>query len=93
MRTFERIAKEWYDNQKSRWKPVHAADVWRGFERDLFPDLGHLPIDQIDQPILLAVLGCVDEGDSQEGPVLIQRGFWGGHFDARFDERGAMVLP
>ncbi|WP_372916669.1 hypothetical protein [Sandarakinorhabdus sp.] len=37
-------------------------------------------------------LGCVDKGDSQKGPVLIQRGFWGGHFDARFDERRGMVL-
>lgn len=74
IRTFESIAKEWYDKQKDRWKPVHAADVLRGFERDLFPDLGHLPIDQIDQPLLLAVLGkCESRGAIETAHRLRQK--------------------
>ena len=43
--------------------------------------------------LMAADLGRVDKGDSQLLPILIQRGFCGGHFDTRFDERRGMVLP
>ena len=42
---------------------------------------------------LAKLLGRVDKGDSQQRLILIQGGFCGGHFDARFDERRGMVLP
>lgn len=74
VRTFESVAREWYDVQKDRWKPVHAADVMRGFERDLFPFLGSLPIDQIDQPLLLVVLKkCEQRGAIETAHRLRQK--------------------
>lgn len=58
--TFERIAREWHALQAGRWTPVHAADVINSLERDVFPDLGALPVTQIDAPLILATLRKVE---------------------------------
>lgn len=59
-RNFEEVAREWHGLQKSRWKPVHAADVITSLERDIFPLLGTCPVEQIDKPLLLSVLRKVE---------------------------------
>ena len=35
--TFERIAREWHEANKPQWAKVHAAEVIRTLERDVFP--------------------------------------------------------
>jgi len=35
--TFERVAREWHANAKPQWAAIHAADVIRSLERDVFP--------------------------------------------------------
>ncbi len=35
--TFERVARKWFDNARPQWASVHAADVIRSLERDVFP--------------------------------------------------------
>ena len=59
--TFEKWARVWYDMQKSRWKPVHAADVIESLERDLFPVIGAFPITDINEPLLLSALRKVEK--------------------------------
>ncbi|TFI57499.1 DUF4102 domain-containing protein [Sphingomonas parva] len=59
--TFELLAREWYGKQKARWKPVHAADVLESLERDVFPDLGALPVVSISAPLVLATLQKVEK--------------------------------
>lgn len=58
--TFEAHARAWHANQKGRWSEVHSADVLSSMERDLFPDLGQMPIAAIDQRAFLAVLRKVE---------------------------------
>ena len=58
--TFEKWARDWHDQQKARWKPVHADDVITSMERDLFPLIGAYPITDIDEPLLLGVLKKVE---------------------------------
>lgn len=58
--TFEHFARAWYAAQKTRWKPVHAADVIESMERDLFPVIGTYPVTDIDEPLLLAALQKVE---------------------------------
>ncbi|MBN8830948.1 MAG: integrase arm-type DNA-binding domain-containing protein, partial [Sphingomonadales bacterium] len=60
-RTFESVAREWHEQQVDRWKPVHANDVITSMERDLFPDVGGCPVDQIDIAMMLAVLRKVEK--------------------------------
>ena len=58
--TFEILAREWHAKQIARWKPVHAEDVITSLERDVFPDLGSLPVLSIDAPLILATLEKVE---------------------------------
>ena len=59
-KSFEVVAREWHALQLGRWKPVHANDVITSLERDIFPDLGSMPLVDIDKPLLLAVLRKVE---------------------------------
>ena len=58
--TFEAVARDWYEQQLPRWKPVHANDVITSLERDVFPHIGALELGEIDEPVLLAVLRKVE---------------------------------
>ena len=72
--TFEVIAREWYSKQELRWKPVHAKDVIVSLERDVFEDIGSLPITAIDATHVLATLQKVeDRGAIETAHRLRQR--------------------
>ncbi|PZO71582.1 MAG: integrase [Pelagerythrobacter marensis] len=58
--TFEAVARDWYEQQLPRWKPVHANDVITSLERDVFPHIGALELGEIDEPVLLAVLRKIE---------------------------------
>ncbi len=64
--TFESVAREWHKIQIPRWKMVHAEDVIASLERDLFPLIGDYPLDQIDEPLLLAALQKVEKRGAVE---------------------------
>lgn len=58
--TFECVARQWHENVKSQWAAVHASDVIRSLERDVFPSIGALPIGQLTPPLVMAVLREVE---------------------------------
>lgn len=58
--TFEVVARDWHVTNKSKWSKVHANDVLASLERDIFPDLGALPIATITPPLMLAVLRKIE---------------------------------
>lgn len=64
--TFEPIARAWHELEEPHWRPVHANDVLRSLERDVFPDLGTFPLHEIDRPLLLAVLQKVSSRGAVE---------------------------
>ncbi len=64
--TFETVARRWHEMHKSRWTPVHAADVLKSLEREIFPFLGSVPISQIDAPLVLASLRKIEARGSLE---------------------------
>ncbi|CAO1652993.1 tyrosine-type recombinase/integrase [Parasphingorhabdus sp. NYA22] len=59
-KSFETLAREWHDNRRPHWKPVHAKDVITSLERDIFPILGPMPPTEIDEQLLLKVLQNVE---------------------------------
>lgn len=59
--TFELVAREWFANAKGQWAAIHAADVLRSLERDVFPAIGDLPISQIKPPLVLEVLRSIED--------------------------------
>lgn len=54
-KTFEEVAKQWHQERlkAGKWKDTHAAKILTSFENDVFPIIGHLPIIDIDAPLLL----------------------------------------
>lgn len=54
--TFERVAREWHENAKAQWATIHANDIIRSLERDVFAAIGALPIAQLTPPLVLGVL-------------------------------------
>jgi hypothetical protein len=53
--TFEAIALEWHGRYKSQWAPRTAEAILAMLTRDVFDEIGNLPIAAINAPILLTV--------------------------------------
>ena len=59
-RTFSVLCQEWMQRQQPRWTEKHAFDVRRALENHVLPDLGHLPIADIDHQEVLSVLRVME---------------------------------
>lgn len=59
--TFEKYALLWHEAQKGRWSPVQVKKVEQALRRDVFPDLGRVPLVEIDGPMVLKVLRKVEK--------------------------------
>ncbi len=71
--TFEKVAREWHENAKAQWAKIHAADIIRSLERDVFPTIGALPIAQLTPPLVLAVLREIEARGSIETAKRIRQ--------------------
>ena len=58
--SFEAVAREWYAKQVHTWVKSHAKDVLRRLEVNIFPLLGHRPVNEIDAPELLAAIRKIE---------------------------------
>jgi hypothetical protein len=59
--TFESIAREWFELNKSTWVQRHASDVIVSLENEVFPHIGSVPIKEISAPTVLAVLRLIEK--------------------------------
>ncbi len=58
--SFGAVASEWFDKQSKVWSETHKKDVQRRLEKNILPDLGARPIDQIEAPELLNVMRRIE---------------------------------
>ncbi len=58
--TFEKVARDWYAAQVPRWSPVNQRKVLQALERDVYPEIGALPLIDIDGPMVLKLLRKVE---------------------------------
>jgi integrase len=59
--TFKIVALRWHELRRPTWSTVHAADVMQSLERDVFPEIGDLPLNSIESPKVLALLNAVEQ--------------------------------
>ena len=59
-------ATHWTTDALARWSSVHAGDVLQSLERDVFPELGERPVDEIRAPDVLALLQAVERRGALE---------------------------
>ena len=71
--TFEAQARAWHEVQAPRWVPRYATLILRSLERDVFPDLGSLPLGSIDSPMVLAALRKIEARGSIESAKRIRQ--------------------
>ena len=71
--TFERVARCWYATCRSQWANVHANDVMRSLERDVFPAVGAFPVASLKAPRILEVLRVVENRSAIETAKRIRQ--------------------
>tara|TARA_R100000005_G_scaffold96726_1_gene86833 strand:- start:18554 stop:19708 length:1155 start_codon:yes stop_codon:yes gene_type:complete len=64
--TFEVLAWEWYANRKSRWRERYAEEIITRLEKDIFPEIGNIPIVEIEPPLLLQVIRKIENRGAYE---------------------------
>lgn len=64
--TFEALAREWHAHRLESWTPSHAQTLMHRLEMDLFPILGHKPINQINAPEVLEAVRNIEKRGAHE---------------------------
>jgi len=59
--TFEAVAKAWHKRESKRWAPSHTDRILRDMERDILPELGEMPVADINTPTLLRIIKKIEE--------------------------------
>ncbi len=58
--TFEKVALEWHANNLARWQEVTAAKIVRLMEKDIFPEIGKMPVAEITHQNMIAALRKIE---------------------------------
>lgn len=58
--TFEDVARDWHAARALSLTRQYGKLVLRRLEADLFPEIGHLPVDEVTAPVLLEALRKVE---------------------------------
>lgn len=58
---FQNIAREWHEQRRHTWKPIHAERIIKRLEADVFPTIGNRPIKVVRPPELLVAIRKIEE--------------------------------
>lgn len=61
LNTFEYLARQWHTENLHRWKPNHAARIMADMQKDVFPRIGKMTIDEIKVADVKAVIEKVHQ--------------------------------
>jgi hypothetical protein len=64
--TFEKVAREWHANRLETWHQSTAKDIINRLEKDIFPEIGHLPVSDITHRQLVDTLRKIEGRGSHE---------------------------
>lgn len=64
--TLAHVAHEWHVKHYQNKEPGYAKRVWRALEKDIFPSLGHVPIDMITGPQIRKTIIKIEERGAHE---------------------------
>lgn len=70
--TFEAIAREWIEQKSVKWAEVRRKRVKRTLEKEVFPDLGAVPIKEISSARLLPILQEIAKRPAPVTALLVQ---------------------
>ena len=64
--TFQDIARDWIKIRSEKWSERHTSDVTWTLERDIFPYVGSMPINDIDTQVLRPVIDRIQNRGALE---------------------------
>lgn len=64
--TFERVARDWHNTMLNQWQPGTASDILRRLEVDIFPQIGVMPIAEIQSRHVLEAIRKVERRGALE---------------------------
>lgn len=64
--TFKTVALRWHDARKARWTTDYAERIWQRIEDHVLPEIGSLPVHEIEPPTLLAAVRKVEKRGTVE---------------------------
>ncbi|GLK90019.1 integrase [Pseudomonas turukhanskensis] len=64
--TFKELALEWHHHKTPRWSTGYASDVLEAFDRDIFPQVGSLPLADIKPPQWLSTFRRIESRGALE---------------------------
>ncbi|PRY07088.1 integrase arm-type DNA-binding domain-containing protein [Paraburkholderia sp. BL25I1N1] len=72
--SFEAVAREWFESQKTGWTEVYGGKVINSLEVDVFPKLGAKPIGDIEAPHMLEIVRAIEaRGVRETAKRVLQR--------------------
>jgi integrase len=72
--TFQAVALEWHGTKVSRWSEGYASDIIEAFNKDIFPYIGQLAVNDIKPLVLLNVLRRMESrGATEKAKKVRQR--------------------
>lgn len=72
--TFQAVALEWHGTKVSRWSEGYTSDIIEAFNKDIFPYIGQLPVNDIKPLVLLNVLRRMENrGATEKAKKVRQR--------------------
>jgi len=71
--TFECVAKEWLAKRERDWTPKNYARMNSALEREVFPQIGRLPIRSVTPAHILQIIRRVDEAGAPTVAILIRQ--------------------
>lgn len=67
--TFEAVACEWMEHKAVKWSDVRHKRVKRTLEKEVFPEIGAMPIKEISSARLLPLIRNIAKRPKQPAPV------------------------
>lgn len=67
--TFEVVALEWFDVKKEEWRTTHATKNIQLLQKNIFPFLGSMPIDEIKAKDVWNVLKKIEERGARDTTI------------------------
>lgn len=71
--TLKGIAQEWIESRSAKWSPRYRDQVARMLEQNAYPQLGRLPIQQIEAAQLLEVVKKVEARGANKYAILLRQ--------------------
>jgi len=71
--SFGAVARQWMEKRAKKWSAYYAHRTKRHLENDVFPQIGHLPINAITAARLRPIILCVEERGAETVALALRQ--------------------